>query len=826
MKLFKLSALAVASMMMASPLALAKPTLGKELASVLPTLSGADTLMAVLTYDQLEPVSEAQVQKLLSLGITQGVQFKSVPVVGVMVNAAQIQALSEDDDLRSIWLNRKLEYFTADARQITGVDAVQGTEFAARNGQEFTGKGVTIMVNDSGVDATHQDLFFGQQVIENVQAITHASALEITGVTEGFVLTGQPNTDTNSGHGTHCAGIIAGTGVMSDGKYVGAAPDAKLVGYGSGGGLFILDAVGGYDYAINHVYSFDDPIRVISNSWGSSGKFDPAGPVALASYKAHKLGILSVFASGNSGPGEDTHNPYAQIPWGIAVGAGDKDGKLAGFSSRGLKGEEGTFTMPDQTTWTYSNDVTIVAPGVDIIATRASTNLSANGGEADVEAIEPEYLPFYTMISGTSMATPHVSGIVAMMLEANPALDNLSIKRLLMETATNMPGYERWEVGAGYVNARAAVAAALNYDPEHRITVNNLADKTFNANALLLPSERSEELEVFYSPVGEPEVKTFVVDDQAAWVKASANTATNLTKLVLVDPDGVEYFGNLSTPVLEESMRVSAPAKPGNWGVYVYGLTSLSGVQADPLGLTNGPGLPEFFDVLVQFENSGGYQGLDDIAGHPLQTAVEFAISERLMDGFNNSVFRPDALLRRKDLANYLVMGGAVRQYRDLLEEPAPMLSQVPSSAKAFVESVSVKGAAIKDRLREQDPLMQSAQGNFNPNGTVSKLDMAYTLVQLLGMQAQARAFNSDDDIVVDYRGQTVVLSDQHLIPASMKGYVQTAINLSLINVQFAVQQGAFDLEPTLEAYFQPDVKLTRAAYALTASRFYEAYLR
>ena len=107
-----------------------------------------------------------------------------------------------------------------------------------------------------------------------------------------YLSLGQPNTDLNSGHGTHCAGTIAGTGMMSDGKHQGAAPDADLIGYGSGGAVLILDSLGGFDFAISNLYSYDSPIKVISNSWGSSGKYDPLGPVSMATYKAHKLGIM------------------------------------------------------------------------------------------------------------------------------------------------------------------------------------------------------------------------------------------------------------------------------------------------------------------------------------------------------------------------------------------------------------------------------------------------------------------------------------------------------------------------------------------------------
>ena len=404
MKKFALSTLAAA--MLASPSAhtLADAYIGSQMAEKLVSLSPAESLMAVVTYDQMSPLAESQITQLLNLGITEGVQFKNLPIIGVVATKAQIEAIAQFDGVRSVFANREMKLYNADAREITGVADLQGEGFASRNNVEFTGKGSTILVIDSGIDASHQDHFFGDTVVDNVQAILNPGALSIVGVT-GPTLSNQVNTDLNSGHGTHVAGTIAGSGVMSDGKHRGAAPDADIIGYGSGAAVLLLDTIGGFDYAISKQYTFDNPIKVISNSWGSSGKYEPLGPVSLASYKAHNMGMISVFAAGNDGPGEDSHNPYAQIPWGISVGAGDKFGKLAGFSSRGLKGETGDFTMPDGTQWTYNNEVSVVAPGVDIISTRAVLNAAANGGDADIDAIEPQNLPFYTMISGTSMAT-------------------------------------------------------------------------------------------------------------------------------------------------------------------------------------------------------------------------------------------------------------------------------------------------------------------------------------------------------------------------------------------------------------------------------------
>jgi serine protease AprX len=175
-----------------------------------------------------------------------------------------------------------------------------------------------------------------------------------------------------------------------------------------------------------------------------------------------------VFAAGNSGPGADTMNPYAEAPWVIGVAAGCfpqdvarcPDGSPADFSSRGVPGS--SQFRP-----------TLTAPGVDIVSTRATTGTALNvlDGPSDVNqcgvaARGVTILARYTCASGTSMAAPHVVGTVALMQEAaGGRLSPDSVKSILVSTArpmvkTDGTPYAPFEVGAGYMDTFAAVSAS------------------------------------------------------------------------------------------------------------------------------------------------------------------------------------------------------------------------------------------------------------------------------------------------------------------------------------------------------------------------------
>src|SRR3989454_351966 len=238
------------------------------------------------------------------------------------------------------------------------------------------------------IQFTHLELVAALATPAQIMAIAGFDGIRSIYLNRQLRYDGLPNSETSIGHGTHVSGIAAGLGTASGGYYTGVAPGAKLVGIGAGDVLFVFWILAGFDYILDHQQDYD--IKVVNNSWGSSGAFDPNDPINKATKTVHDHGITVVFAAGNDGPDENTLNPYSVAPWVIGVAAGcklvspdptnsaihcdDPTGQnrppwLADFSSRGI---------PDDPLYHPA----ITAPGVHIVSTRASTGLVLNATDA------------------------------------------------------------------------------------------------------------------------------------------------------------------------------------------------------------------------------------------------------------------------------------------------------------------------------------------------------------------------------------------------------------------------------------------------------------
>jgi serine protease AprX len=461
------------------------------------SLNAGATAPVVITY-AAKP-SATEFAKLQAVGIKKGFALRELPMVIAPMNAVQVAAVKTQPGVRSIWANRIMKTFTNESRPFIGVPQMMADrEVTSANNQHpgmpISGKGVGIGYVDTGCDATHADLKFGSKVIQNViQPMSEATVgdgglavgigINIFDVLydQGFYapvyLENQQHSDVESGHGTFGAAVAAGTGAQSGNFYGGVAPGANLIVVNSGNelGLPLVAILGAYDYLL--VHQFDYNIRIINNSWGttlasSPEALDPNDPVNIATRNAHDRNITVVFAAGNDGDIQGAINPYSTMPWTISVAAGLKRGlgTPADFSSRGENNGTGVDVagQPADTSAQPNLRPDITAPGVDIKSARmkgAGITNTAGGipifvGANDESTIPPAFLPFYTTSQGTSFSCPHVSGVVALMIEANPLLTPDEVVTILRGTANPMP-YEERIVGAGYVDAHNAVRRAL-----------------------------------------------------------------------------------------------------------------------------------------------------------------------------------------------------------------------------------------------------------------------------------------------------------------------------------------------------------------------------
>ncbi|MFQ3207272.1 MAG: serine protease AprX [Glaciecola sp.] len=800
---------------------LAAKTLDPNLVNTMQSAVPGTLHEVIISFDGKNAISNAQLDAISAVGINTAISMQSLPIVGALATTEQINAIYSRSDVVSVWENAQLSYENFDATALTGVQQLRKDKSMRSGGIPFTGRNIGVVINDSGIDGNHGDLKFPQHVVQNVAAQTNLRSFsDVAPIT---YMENVANTDIGGGHGTHVAGTVGGNGAMSGGRHAGVAPGADLIGYGSGAGLFILDSIGGFDYAKTNQGTYN--IRVISNSFGSTSDigndFNPDDPTNIATKALSDAGIIVVFSAGNSGrSGEHTMTGnFKKAPWVVAVGAGTKDGNLIDFSSRGLRDHGGDFIL-DGDEFTWVDRPTIVAPGVSIVSARASTSsLQGLSAQNDL-ALSPAELPYYTHLQGTSMAAPHIAGIVALMLEANPSLQWRGVKKILQDTATNMPGREAWEVGAGYVNAHAAVKAAADMAEFNMTDYGDVAkvNREFNASAnVVLTKAVKEQLD--YSTAGDNSIEFDVAPDVSivvaqAWMDENVGgiiggTVANTLAILLTDPDGNTYRSGAGTPLLGSYVGVTAPGMVGTWTAKVAGLldsssSSFNGVAApttDPV------------EVNVKQYSIKSYTNLSDVQGHPGQKWVEYAVALELMDGKAEG-FMPDEQLTRIELADALTLAGTLRQS---IRGDSQQFNDVPPKLSGAANAATQPGGSLKDRFFTQEALLPvDSDGEFDAHSLVNRGDLAYSLVQSLGLQTDAQAFDNSSAVQAWVFGERVDVADSGSIPEELRGYVQLALDLGILRVNVSLEQGELDLEPRIIATFLADNTLTRAQLAMS----------
>jgi subtilisin family serine protease len=288
-------------------------------------------------------------------------------------------------------------------RQTPEVDMEWGLKAIGIDKTQYTGRGIDICILDTGFDIKHPD--FANRVIEG----------------KSFVAGENWDTDVN-GHGTHCSGTAAGNIRLDTGKRYGVAPESNLKiakvlsNNGTGRTSSIIDAI---DWAITKKF------RVISLSLGSPVKINeqPSLLFEKAGEKALESNCLLIAAAGN-----DSNRPSIPKPVScpansksiMAVAAIDEQLRVARFSNGGINPSNG-------------GEINVCAPGVNILSSYPTLRGS------------------YDYLSGTSMATPHVSGLAAVYMEANPAMTAQEIWHLMEKNARLIDNSKYRDIGNGLV---------------------------------------------------------------------------------------------------------------------------------------------------------------------------------------------------------------------------------------------------------------------------------------------------------------------------------------------------------------------------------------
>ncbi len=359
-------------------------------------------------------VSEEKLEKLREQGCEIIAVHKLTNMVSVKVPVSMVMILAEEKEVEEVH-----EDLTVYTMLNDSVSLINANKMWAEG---FDGKDVLVAVIDTGIDEDHPDL--KNRVIKEVD------------------FTGEGPFD-GHGHGTHVAGIIGGNGTASEKVYVGVAPGVKFLAakaLNSHGQGTLTTIIQGIEWAV------ENNAQVINLSLGTPQNGDGTDPLSRTCDAAVEEGIVVCVAAGNSGPEKGTVGIPAVARKVITIGATDKDDKIAYFSSRGptLDGRH----KPD-----------ICMPGVNIASARAAG--TSMGLPIDED---------YTRASGTSMATPHASGIAALLIEAYPNITPDEVKSRMMDTAKDI-GEDIDTQGSGRADAYDA------YKLEPKLILEKQVDK-------------------------------------------------------------------------------------------------------------------------------------------------------------------------------------------------------------------------------------------------------------------------------------------------------------------------------------------------------------
>lgn len=472
------------------------------------------------------PVPASTEQLLEARGVVTLERFDVARTLLVDAPARSSRAIEDLPGIAHVAPEERIELNLASSKQ-----TVRLTPEMHRAG--LTGQGANIALIDSGVDAQHPGL---------ADRLIAQYTISEDGAEQGA--------DGISKHGTHVAGILAGTGAGASsqrGDVSGMAPAAGLVSLDISRQFTTSNALRAFEWLYQH--HDEEDIRIVANAWGRQR--DPAvyeadDPVIRASDALVEEGLVVVFSGGNGGPDASHMTLEGTNPNVITVGASDDDGHVEDYSSRGPiyeDGQEADWTKPD-----------LIAPGSHIVSARATP------GEASP----------YVMMNGTSMAAPHVAGAAALLVSLRPDLSPSQVKGLLLESARDIgPAGVDDASGRGLLD----VSEAVQLIERAGASVEERSETTTKQGRLTGPSQAGAALKA--ASVDHADAFTVTVPDNATELAASVTwEGRDRLEVRVIDPQGDKVRTALVSG--EHTLRLPEP-EPGLWRV-----------ELEPVGVARG----------------------------------------------------------------------------------------------------------------------------------------------------------------------------------------------------------------------------------------------
>jgi len=433
-------------------------------------------ISVIVDFDHTPTIED---ELMLEKNVLFEVQFRYwlIDSIAGKVNINLIPKIIELPGVVFVELDGRLEIQMNDVNEVHDV-----TQVWEETG--YTGAGSVVAIIDTGIDSDHVGLddIDDSNYTNDTKVIAFYDAVNYPELTNGTEIKAYDD----QGHGTHCAGITAGTGAP-DFQYKGVAPKAQLVGVkvlDSGGSGSFATVMAGMEWTVEKRHIFN--IRAASMSLGGPGAIEWTSSeeesVNRMGNEMMREGVALFIAAGNSAFSAQIGTPGSAEDV-ITVGALDKNTAIAVYSSQGPT-EEG----------------------------RVKPNIAFVG--SSVMAPDFNTVDGYTSKSGTSMATPGAAGLAALMYQANPDLSPFDIRNIMQETATyrrcdymfanepcaedNIPKNRQNNVyGHGHVNSVPSVMEAANKVYELSLTLNiTLASDYDRDNRVLLNQEEGVQFNV------------------------------------------------------------------------------------------------------------------------------------------------------------------------------------------------------------------------------------------------------------------------------------------------------------------------------------------